>query len=113
LYHFPRRRIASAVSRFHGKAHEFWALTAQASGFFTFNRHADFRLWDALFAEWTSQYGGLCVCHIDRSAIRRTNHGRAFDFGALPGPLALLFPIEDSASWLWTLLTSRAERRLN
>jgi hypothetical protein len=32
-------------------------------------------------------------------------------FGALPGPLALLFAIEDSASWLWTLLTWRAERR--
>jgi hypothetical protein len=32
-------------------------------------------------------------------------------FGALPGPLALLFAIEDSASWLWTLLTWRAEQR--
>ena len=32
-------------------------------------------------------------------------------FGALPGPLALLFAIEDSASWLWTLLTWRAEHR--
>jgi hypothetical protein len=32
-------------------------------------------------------------------------------FGALPGPLALLFAIEDSASWIWTLLTSPAERR--
>jgi len=31
-------------------------------------------------------------------------------FGALPGPLALLFAIEDSVSWLWTLLTWRAER---
>src|SRR5262249_60813787 len=32
-------------------------------------------------------------------------------FGALPAPLALLFGIEDSASWLWTLLTWRAEWR--
>ena len=32
-------------------------------------------------------------------------------FAALPGSLALLFAIEDSASWLWTLLTWRAERR--
>ena len=32
-------------------------------------------------------------------------------FGALPGPLALLFAIEDSVSWLWTLLKWRAERR--
>lgn len=34
-------------------------------------------------------------------------------FGALPAPLALLFAIEDSASWLWTLMTWRAERRLS
>ena len=32
-------------------------------------------------------------------------------FGALPGGLALLFAIEDSVSWLWTLLTWRAERQ--
>ena len=31
--------------------------------------------------------------------------------GILPGPLALLFGIEDSVSWLWTLLTWRAEHR--
>jgi hypothetical protein len=34
-------------------------------------------------------------------------------FGALPGPLALLFAFEDSASWLCTLLTWHAERRRN
>jgi len=34
-------------------------------------------------------------------------------FGALPGLLALLFAIEDSASWLWTLLTWHAERRIS
>ena len=28
-----------------------------------------------------------------------------------PPSLALLFAIEDSASWLWTLVTWRAERR--
>jgi len=39
--------------------------------------------------------------------------GLLWVFGALPGVLALLFAIEDSASWLWTLLTWRAERRLN
>ena len=33
--------------------------------------------------------------------------------GALPGPLALLFAVEDSVSWLWTVLTWRAERRLS
>jgi hypothetical protein len=31
--------------------------------------------------------------------------------GALPAPLALLFAIEDSASWIWTLMTWRAEQQ--
>ena len=65
---------------FMARLMHFGPQTAQASGFFTFNRHAGFRLWDALFVEWTSQYGGLCICHIDRSAIRRTDHGRALVF---------------------------------
>ena len=47
---------------------------------------------------------------IDRF-IRRTDDGCAEVFGALPEPLALLFAIEDSASWLWALLTSDADRR--
>jgi hypothetical protein len=51
--------------------------------------------------------------HIDRSAIRRTDHAYAVVFGGLPGPFALLFAIEDSARWLWTLLTWRAEQRHN
>src|SRR6266480_616624 len=88
---------------FMARLMHFGPLTAQAFWVFTFKRHAGFRLWDALFAEWTSQCGGLCICHIDRSAIRRTDHALWY-FGALPGPLALLFAIEDSASWLWTLL---------
>ena len=37
--------------------------------------------------------------------------GLLWYFGALPGVLALMFAIEDSASWLWTLLTWQAERR--
>jgi hypothetical protein len=37
--------------------------------------------------------------------------GLLWYFGALPGALALLFAIEDSASWLWTLLTWKVERR--
>ena len=37
--------------------------------------------------------------------------GLLWYIGALPGVLALLFAIEDSASWLWTLLTWQAERR--
>ncbi len=38
--------------------------------------------------------------------------GTLWYLGMLPGALALLFAIEDSTSWLWTLLTWRAERRL-
>ncbi|HEV3408848.1 MAG TPA: hypothetical protein VG095_01015 [Chthoniobacterales bacterium] len=37
--------------------------------------------------------------------------GTLWYLGALPGPLALLFAIEDTGSWLWTLLIWRAERR--
>src|SRR6478736_4555511 len=47
---------------------------------------------------------------IDRPFVAPTMAALSY-FGALPGPLALLFAIEDSASWLWTLLTWRAERR--
>ena len=46
---------------------------------------------------------------IDRPFVAPTM-AAVWYFGALPGPLALLFAIEDSASWLWTLLTWRAER---
>jgi hypothetical protein len=46
---------------------------------------------------------------IDRPFVAPTN--RALVFGALLGPLALLFAIEDSASWLWTLITWHAEQR--
>jgi hypothetical protein len=54
---------------------------------------------------------GFVFATLIDSAIRRTDHGHAMLFGALAGPLALLFAIEDSASWLWALLTWRAERR--
>ena len=37
--------------------------------------------------------------------------GTLWYFGMLPGPLALLFAIEDSSSWVWTLLIWRAEQR--
>jgi hypothetical protein len=47
---------------------------------------------------------------IDRPFVAPTMAALWF-FGALPGPLALLFAFEDSASWLWTLLTWRAEQR--
>ena len=36
---------------FMARLMHFGPLTAQAFGFFTFNRHAGFRLWDALFGE--------------------------------------------------------------
>ena len=47
---------------------------------------------------------------IDRPFVAPTMSALWY-FGALPGPLALLFAFEDSASWLWTLLTWHAERR--
>jgi len=34
-----------------------------------------------------------------------------WSLGLIPGPLALAFSIEDTSSFLWTLLTWRAERR--
>ena len=37
---------------------------------------------------------------IDRSFVAPTMAALWY-FGALPAPLALLFAIEDSASWLW------------
>ena len=65
---------------FMARLMRFGPLTAQAFGFFTFNRHAGFRLWDALFAEWTSQCGRLCIRYIDRSTVRRTDHGHTVVF---------------------------------
>jgi uncharacterized protein YjeT (DUF2065 family) len=37
--------------------------------------------------------------------------GLLWYFGFLPGPLALLFALEDFSTWLWTLLTWRADMR--
>ena len=56
-----------------------------------------------------SAEGFVFATLIDRPFVTPTMAALWY-FGALPGSLALLFAIEDSASWLWTLLTWRAER---
>ena len=76
---------------FMARLMHFGPLAVQAFGFFTFNRHVGFRLWDPLFAEWTPQCGGLCICHIDRSAVRRTDNGHTMVFwGVARSPRALI-----------------------
>ena len=91
----------------------FAPLTAQASGFL--------RLIGMLVSGFGMLYilsgrlnaeGFVFATLIDRPFVAPTM-GILWFFGALPGPLALLFAIEDSASWLWTLLTWRAEQRRN
>jgi hypothetical protein len=55
--------------------------------------------------------GSVFATLID-SAIRFTSHGHELWYcGALPAPLALLFAIEASASWLWLLVMWRAKRQ--
>lgn len=76
---------------------------------------ASFRIfasdWHALSPEWQLNAEGFVLATlIDRPFVAPTMAAPWY-FEALPGPLALLFAIEDSASWLWTLLTWRAERR--
>jgi hypothetical protein len=111
LDHLPRRGLVSALSRFHGEAYPFRPLTPQASGFL--------RLIGMLVSGFGMLYvlsgrlnaeGFVFATLIDRPFVAPTM-AMLWYFWALPGPLALLFAIEDSASWLWTLLTWRAERR--
>src|SRR5436309_6790724 len=89
----------------------FGPLTPQASGFL--------RLIGMLVSGFGMLYllsgrlnaeGFVFATLIDRPFVAPTM-ATLWYFGALPGPLALLFAIEDSASWLWTLLAWRAERR--
>jgi uncharacterized protein YjeT (DUF2065 family) len=89
----------------------FGPLTPQASGFL--------RLIGMLVSGFGMLYvlsGGLnaegfvFATLIDRPFVAPTM-AMLWYFGALPGPLALLFAIEDSVSWFWTLLTWRDERR--
>ena len=88
----------------------FGPLTSQASGFL--------RLIGMLVSGFGMLYflsgrlnaeGFVFATLIDRPFVAPTMAVLWF-FGALPAPLALLFAIEDSVSWLWTLLTWRAER---
>jgi hypothetical protein len=76
---------------FMARLMHFGPLTAQASGFFTFNRHAGFGLWDALFAEGRLNTAGFVFATlIDRPFVAPTIAALWY-FGAVPGPLALLF----------------------
>src|SRR5215475_14516172 len=63
-----------------------------------------------LLSERLDAEGFVSATLIDQPFVAPTMAALRY-FGALPGPLALLFAIEDSASWGWTLLTWRAERR--
>ena len=63
-----------------------------------------------LLGERLNAEGFIFATLIDRPFVAPTTAAPWY-FGELPGPLALLFAIEDSASWLWTLLMWRAERR--
>jgi hypothetical protein len=89
----------------------FGPLTPQASGFL--------RLIGMLVSGFGMLYvlsgrlnaeGFVFATLIDRPFVAPTMAALWY-FGALPGLLALLFALEDSASWLWTLLTWRDERR--
>jgi len=113
LDHLSRRRIASALSRFHREGDAFGPLNPQASGFL--------RLIGMLVSGFGMLYvlsgrlnaeGFVFATLIDRPFVAPTMAALWY-FGALPAPLALLFAIEDSASWLWTLMTWRAEHRLS
>ena len=91
LDHFCRRRVASALSRFHGESYAFRRADFASFWISAFYRHAGFRVWHALSPEWTSQCGGICICHIDRSAVRRTDNGHTMVFWGVAGsPRALI-----------------------
>ena len=96
---------------FMARLMHFGPLTPQASGFL--------RLIGMLVSGFGMLYllsgrlnaeGFVFATLIDRPFVAPTM-ATLWYFGALPGPLALLFAVEDSASWLWTLLTWRAERQ--
>ena len=98
-------------SDFMAKVMHFGPLNAQASGFL--------RLIGMLVSGFAMLYvlsgrlnaeGFVFATLVDRPFVAPTMAALRY-FGALPDPLTLLFAIEDSASWLWTLLTWRAEQR--
>jgi hypothetical protein len=89
----------------------FGPLTSQASGFLRLIGMlvSGFGMLSLLSGRLNAE-GFVFATLIDRPFVAPTM-ATLWYFGALPGPLALLFAIEDSASWLWTLLTWCAERR--
>jgi hypothetical protein len=89
----------------------FGPLAPQASGFLRLTGMlvSGFGMLYVLSGRLSAE-GFVFATLIDRPFVAPTMAALWY-FGALPGPLALLFAIEDSASWLWTLLTWRADRR--
>ena len=65
---------------FMARLMHFGPLTPQASGFLRLIGTLVSGLARSTFFEWTSQCRRLCLRHIDRSAIRRTDDGRAMVF---------------------------------
>jgi hypothetical protein len=57
----------------------FGPLNAEASGFLRLVGRLVLGFGSSI-AEWTSQCGELCICQIDRSAVRRTDDGHALVF---------------------------------
>jgi hypothetical protein len=113
LDHLSRSGLLLLFPDFMAKVMHFGPLDAQVSGFL--------RLVGMLVSGFGMLYvlsgrlnaeGFVFPTLIDRPFVAPTM-GALWYFGALPAPLALLFAIEDSASWLWTLMTWRAERRLS
>ena len=97
------------VPDFMARLIHFGPLTPQASGFL--------RLIGMLISGFGMLYllsgrlnteGFVFATLIDRPFVAPTT-ALLWYFGALPGPVALLFAIEDSTSWLWTLLTWQVE----
>jgi hypothetical protein len=65
---------------FMARVMHFGPLNPASFWIFAFDRHAGFRIRHAPCSEWTAQCGGLCIRHVDRSAIRRPDDGRAVVF---------------------------------
>jgi hypothetical protein len=89
----------------------FGPLTSQASGFLRLIGMlvSGFGMLYSLSGRLNAE-GFVFATLLDRPFVASTMAALWY-FGAVPGPLALLFAIEDSASWLWTLVTWRAKRR--
>src|SRR4029077_15740851 len=95
LDHLPRRRVASALCRFHGEAYAFCPADSASFWIFAFDRHAGFRICMLyVLSGGLNAEGFVFATLIDRPFVAPTM-ATLWYFGALPGPLALLLAIED------------------